>query len=121
MAIGGERDSNDWTYIPERESFLLWNQLSSLSKTRSKLIERGYKNPKTGKFPTVMSIRIAALRFAIKNPEEAREEIIKAGGVWAQNKAGYYQWLDKEVAEKILSDNRYAQWLEKNEALLEQS
>jgi hypothetical protein len=121
MAIGGDRENDGWTYIPERESFLLWNELSSLSKARKKLCEMGYKNPKTGKHPTIMSIRIAALRYAAKNPELAREEIIKAGGIWAQNKAGYYQWLDKEVAGKIFSDNRYAKWLEENKEFLEQN
>jgi hypothetical protein len=118
MSIGGGRENNDWQYLDEKECFALWNALSSLTKTRRMLIDRGYKNPKTGKPPTVMSIRVAALRYTVKNPQEARSAIIQAGGIWAKNKEVYYQWLDEKVAQKILSDSAYALWLEENKELI---
>ena len=118
MSIGGGKENHDWQYLDEQECFALWNALSSLTKTRRTLIERGYKNPKTGKPPTVMSIRVAALRYTTKNPQECRSDIIQAGGIWAKNKEAYYLWLDQEVAKKILSDSRYAEWLVENEELI---
>jgi hypothetical protein len=118
MSIGGGRENNDWQYLDEQECFALWNALSSLAKTRRMLIERGYKNPKTEKPPTIMAIRVAALRYIAKNPQAARSEIIQAGGVWAKNTVAYYQWIDQEVAKKILSDSRYVEWLEENKELI---
>ena len=114
MAIGGEKGSNDWVYLDERECFALWNKLSSLGKTREVLIERGVCNPKTKKPPTKMSISIAAKRFIIKNPEQARIEITEAeGGGWAEDRIAFYRWLDQE-SNKILSKPRYDEWKDRN-------
>ena len=119
MAIGGEKENKDWAYLDEHLCFTLWNELSSLSKAQKELVRRGVKNPKTGKYPTNMSIRVAALRYAIKNPEKARIEITEAaGGEWAEDRTRYYQWLNKEVANKILSEKRYNEWAEENERLI---
>ena len=115
MSIGGKKDSKQWNYLDERECFVLWNDLSSLGKAQKELVRRGVKNPKTGKYPTNMSIRVAALRWTIKNPEQARIEITESdGGEWAENKNQYYHWLTNEVAYKILSEKRYAEWAEEN-------
>ncbi|MFA9409406.1 MAG: hypothetical protein ACERKJ_11325 [Candidatus Dadabacteria bacterium] len=115
MPIGGNKDNKEWAYLDERECFTLWNDLSSLSKAQKELVRRGVKNPKTGKYPTNMSIRVAALRWAMKNPEQARIEIAEsAGGEWAEDRTHYYQWLNKEVAFKILSEKRYDAWKEEN-------
>ena len=118
MSIGGKKDSNDWVYLNERECFVLWNELSSLDKTREALKERGVKNPKTGNPPTKMSISVAAKRFIIKNPEQARVEIAEAeGGEWAEEKMAFYRWLDQE-ARKILSTVRYEEWTKRNWSIL---
>ena len=96
MAIGESKESSDWVYLDERECFALWNKLSSLGKTREVLIESGVKNPLTEKPPTKMSISVAAKRFIIKNPEQARIEITEAeGGGWAEDRMAFYRWLDQ--------------------------
>ena len=119
MAIGGEKENKEWAYLDEHECFTLWNELSSLSKTQKELVKRGSRNPKTGKYPTNMSIRVAALRWAIKHPEQARIQITEAeGGEWAEDRTKYYAWLQKEVAYKILSEKRYAEWEAENEELI---
>jgi hypothetical protein len=114
MPIGGKKDNKSWIYLDERECFELWNRLSSLGKTREALIEKGVKNPKTEKPPTKMSISVAAKRFIIKNPEQARIEITEArGGEWAEDRLAFYRWLDQE-AFKILARPRYNEWKDRN-------
>jgi len=118
MAIGGEKESRSWNYLDERVCFELWNEVSSLGETKKILINRGVKNPKTGKPPTKMSISIAAKRFIIKNPEQARIEITEAeGGGWAEDRMAFYRWLDQE-AHKILSEPRYEEWKARNWSVL---
>ena len=112
MAIGGKKTSG-WAYLDEYECFTLYNN-TNLAIARQTLMDRGYKNPRTGKPPTKMSIRVAALRWALKNPEKARLEItIVPDGKWAYDKEAYYTWLNVEVAKKILSKKRYEEWLRK--------
>ncbi len=113
MAIGGKKTSA-WAYLNEYECFTLYNN-TNLAKARQTLIDRGVKNPRTGKPPTKMSIRVAALRYALKNPEKARHEItIVPDGKWAYDREAYYTWLNVEVAKKIFySKKRYEEWLRK--------
>ena len=119
MSIGGKKSSRTWNYLDDELCFNLWNQLSSLSETRKRLIHGGVKNPKTGKPPTTMAIRVAALRFAVRNPEKGRIEITRAvGGEWAEDRETYYQWLNHECAAKILSKSKYAEFLVELEAIL---
>jgi hypothetical protein len=121
MSIGGKKGSRTWNYLDDEQCFTLWNQLSSLGETRRQLIIADVKNPKTGKPPTTMAIRVAALRYAIRNPEKGRLAITQAeGGEWAEDRTMYYQWLNHECAAKVLSKSKYAEFLVEIEEFLKE-
>lgn len=111
MAIKGNRANRDWAYLDEHECFTVWNEEGSLLKALKVLKLRGIKNPKTGKLPTKMSVSVAAKRYAVKNPEEARQEIATAeGGEWAEDLSRYYEWLLR-AAQQVLYKRKYAEWV----------
>ena len=121
MSIGGKKGSRAWNYLNDEQCFTLWNQLSSLGEARKQLIDLGIKNPKTGKPPTTMSIRVAALRYAIRNPEKGRLAITQAeGGEWAEDRTRYYQWLNRDCAARVLSKSKYTEFLVEIEEFLKE-
>ena len=111
MGIKGTRANLDWAYLDEHQCFTLWNEEGSLGKALKKLKQLEIKNPKTDKPPTKMSVAVAAKRYAVKNPEEARLEIANAeGGEWAEDLPRYWEWLLK-AAQQVLYKGKFAEWV----------
>ncbi len=115
MPIGGEQKGINQQYLDDKTCFQLWIDLGSLQKAQKDLARNGVVNPRTGKIPKRMSIRIASHRYIIRNPEQARVAIANSpGGEWAEDRSTYYQRLDKDIALKVLSKKRYEEWQKKN-------
>lgn len=57
---------------PDKEYFELWMELGTLEKVSQHLANVGEINPKYKQPLSQMTIRIAALRYVIENPDEVR-------------------------------------------------
>lgn len=85
------------TGLTDKECFLMWVETGSLRKVVITLERKGVTNKNTGKPFSYETIRLAAKRYILTHPDEARPIILKA-------------WEDDEVE---ISDDDWNEYLVK--------
>lgn len=102
--------------LDEKQCFDLWLQLGTLQKVANRLEKEGNVNENTGKPFTLMGIRVAALRYLIHNPEQAKERMIESDpySEYVQTEQSWRRFLIKRAVEILGKTNsdRVFRWAE---------
>lgn len=93
-------------YLDEKLCFDLWNQTGSVSKAVTRIAELGVRDPESGKAPSRRGVEIAAKRYALRNIEESRQQVIDSGGDWAESWYEYLEWMVSILKNSLGSKER---------------
>lgn len=109
-------------WLDRERCFYLWMELGSVVKVCSRLYSEGVRNPTTGKPPSEPGVRIAAWKWALYHPEEARQMFIKYTGCYTDDQMEY--WLDRlqRISRAFLTTrvDRYLDWKDQFKNYLEE-
>lgn len=98
-------------FLGDKTCFLVWFEMSSLPKAAEYLKKAGVVNPRTGRSPSPMAVHVAAFRWILEHPDEAREYYNLAGSTMNDD-----EWAEFLVvkAKGILgrsSRDRFLRWV----------
>jgi len=106
--------SKGYSKLDDKECFDLWVELGTLKKVGMELVRRGKASPTTGKAYTGTIISKHASRWAIENPEEAREIFIQQGSTLTQEQ--WERWMvERATTVYHFSPNNFFRWIERND------
>ncbi len=87
-------------------------ELGSIDRVCSRLYSEGIMNPTTKTPPSHIGVRISAWKWALYNPEEARQMFIKHHGIYEDEDIEYWFKKLNRIALAFLTTraDRYKEW-----------
>lgn len=100
--------------LDDKESFLLWVELGSVSKVLGHYNERGLINPRTSLPFSEMAIWMSAMRYVLAHPEEAKPYYeAERGSPYPEDE--WEEFLIKRVFQVYnYSKSRTLKWAKRN-------
>lgn len=98
---------------PDKEYFELWKELGTLKKVSNHLRLAAEVNPNTGQPFSEMTIRVAAYRYVIEFPEEAKETFDTEYGRVLSQKEWEEFLVNKAMSVYDTSTDKLKSWIER--------